>query len=151
MVTSVGRVGAIAIALVMCSCTPPTKDDGMPRAQPGTDFQEMRVVRNEVVSVRGRPFWLNVIEAPDPLTHAVSRSLSISGDDRLVGFGADAGEQDFRVSANDIAFGGHSFTVTATPGDYLLDGKPVTLKGLLSHRRRHSVVNGTYLGEDELP
>lgn len=151
-----GRAALTVVALALgCSVTPPAgdRDSRGPADPPTLGFARL-------VVLGGRPFIADLVMVPD--VEEISSPgwrqnpvVYLEGDGRQVSFGATAaplgttyGSDPFdptthvRFTGDGVSVMLHLFQVTATPGQYLVDGSPVTLPagGL------HVFVNGDYLG-----
>lgn len=103
------------------------------------------VAERQFVRLGGRPFTLTVIQPTSPPgAPTPGRVLSIAGDDRYVSFHVSGSFGSPSATESAVEFGGHSFAVTSTPGQYVVDGRTVSLAA--DTRVVHVFSDGTYHG-----
>jgi hypothetical protein len=114
-----------------------------------TEVPSSAILDTRLVEIHGRPFVLTVLVA-NPLLPDGTREpflcLSIQGDQRTISFQTSAGPYRPSVEGDVIRFGRHTFSVTAVPGTYSVDGVSVVLRE--SGRVIHCFVDGSYSGSE---
>lgn len=130
------RAAIVLAALLTSACR-------CEEAPPADAF--LGVVERRFVRLGGRPFSFTVIQPESPAGAPPSgRVLSIAGDDRYVSFHVSGSPGAPSTSESAVEFGGHSFAVTATPGEYVIDGRAISLA---PHGRSvHVFSDGAYHG-----
>ena len=143
------RIGA-ALLLVMlgAGCCAPTR----PVYQPPSEIIHLDDRR---VQIRGRSFGLVVTVFTtkggdgfnDPwFILSITGDACINGHELNVSWSATNGPFRPRIVGDTIHFGGHTFGITAKPGEYLADGKPITLEP--GRRTIQTFQDGEYFGEE---
>lgn len=92
-------------------------------------------------TIQSRPFYLTPLTAQ--IGGADMYALEIIGDRINVSFAAQAPPHTPTVSGNIISFGGHTFEVTPTANNYVVDGRAIQLPAGKIYRFNE----GAFLGE----
>jgi hypothetical protein len=119
------RLGALAVAvltvsLAACATSPP------PPATSSADEvlqPPLRVRGSFAADLQGRPFMFLMLEGrstPGEIDHF----LQIEGDGVIVSFHSSTPPFVPTVRVDAVSFGGHVFSVTATPNAFTVDGRP---------------------------
>jgi hypothetical protein len=107
------------------------------------------ITYRKLARIEDRPFMLYVGQIreeypPGSGQWKTYRILCINGDDRSISYYSATGPYIPVVQGRDIKFGGHTFTLTPTPGEYLSDGKLIKLSS--GARQIHVFSDGEYQG-----
>jgi len=142
------------LCLALCAACAAARPQSDPGPRPAATREHMRKLIGGLfdapqVTLEGRSFSLFVLPPSWVQEKLGGGALQIDGDDRSISFcttGAPPGE--VTVVGSEIRFGGHTFTVTRIPGEYLVDGVGVTLRGTVARERVfHCVSDGVYWAE----
>ena len=138
------------LCLALCAACASARAPSEPAPPSSTTRERMQKLLGGLfnapeVTLEGRSFSLFVLPPSSAEELRGVAALQIDGDDRSISFcttGAPPGE--VTVVGSEIRFGGHTFTVTRIPGEYLVDGLVVTLRGTTRERVFHCVSDGCY-------
>lgn len=137
-------VGLCLVAGFGGGCTQPSPYEPDPAAK----FEEEHTTTyDDFVKIRGRTVLLSVKVWKDEKAPAKKEVavLAISVDGRPISFHSTTFAKQPTVVGDRITFGGHVFALTATPGHYVVDGKPLDLPAE-GPRVGYVFRDGVYLG-----